>query len=56
MSFQVVLGVFLSLFRCFFLDVEVEWAVDSNIRLIFESIVTTFDYIAYLAHSFHEDL
>ena len=56
MSLEIVVGVFLSLFTCFFLDVEVEWAVDSNIRLIFEFLGTTFDYIAYLAHSFHEDL
>ena len=56
MSFEVVVGAFLSVFTCFFLAVEVEWPVDSNIRLIFESIVSTFDYIACLAHSFHEDL
>ena len=56
MSFEVVVGAFLSVFTWFFLAVEVEWPVDSNIRLIFEFSGTTFDYIAYLAHSFHEDL
>ena len=56
MSFEVVVGAFLSVFTCYFLAVEVEWPVDSNIRLIFESIVSTFDCIACLAHSFHEDL
>ena len=56
MSFEVVVGAFLSVFTFYFLAVEVELPVDSHIRLIFESIVTTFDYIACLAHSFHEEL
>ena len=56
MSFEVIVGAFLSLSTCFPLDVEVKLAVDSNIRLVFEFTVTTFDYIACLAHSFHEDL